>query len=171
MLGSTVREPVRARREFGFSDRSTHARWDLQETASVGSSFEAHRLDVRTSRISDIEWLRPIIDRFNEFLRLPENWDSYGASRIGLQPVAAAMELLAQVMTPKTPRPSVVPTTEGGVQLEWHIRGVDLEVEIDPSGRPYANFVDEGDDTEWEADLTDNVRPLLQALSVLRYRR
>ena len=30
--------------------------------------------------------------------------------------------------------PALVPTVRGGLQLEWHRQGVDIEVEVDPNG-------------------------------------
>jgi len=48
--------------------------------------------------------------------------------------VRVAVQLLARVMEHDTPTPSVVPRVNGGLQLEWHLRGTDLEVSIDPDG-------------------------------------
>jgi hypothetical protein len=52
-----------------------------------------------------------------------------------------------------TPAPAVVPTVAGGVQLEWHIGCVDIEIRIqrpDPI-RVYASDTDSGDviETAW----------------------
>jgi len=33
-------------------------------------------------------------------------------------------------MKPATPLPQVVPSSDGGVQLEWHEKGIDLELHI-----------------------------------------
>lgn len=30
--------------------------------------------------------------------------------------------------------PALVPTVRGGLQIEWHRRGVDIEVEVSPDG-------------------------------------
>lgn len=64
-------------------------------------------------------------------LALKENWDSYGAPIISKIAVDAALQLrnvLAAV-------PSFVPMSNGGVQLEWHSQGFDVELEIEPNGR------------------------------------
>ncbi len=64
-------------------------------------------------------------------LALKENWDSYGAPIISKIAVDAALQLrnvLAAV-------PSFVPMSNGGVQVEWHSLGFDVELEIQPNGR------------------------------------
>jgi len=104
-------------------------------------------------------------------LRLPENWDRDGALAVDARAAKAALELLGMTARPDTTAPSIVPTDEGGVQLEWHTRGIDLEVEVAPSGRVHGFFADSADDTEWEADLTCDVTPLVMALSLLWRRR
>jgi hypothetical protein len=71
-----------------------------------------------------------IIDEFRSLMALPPNWDSYGARRISVWSIEAAVGLLLQVMRVDTPHPSIVPTSDGYVQIEWHTRGIDLEVEV-----------------------------------------
>jgi len=64
-------------------------------------------------------------------LALKENWDTYGAPIISKIAVDAALQLrnvLAAV-------PSFVPMSNGGVQIEWHSQGFDVELEIQPNGR------------------------------------
>ena len=56
-------------------------------------------------------------------LALEEDWDSYGAVPIAV----AALETLAGF--------SVVPCSSGGIQLEVHRDGYDIEIEIDAVGR------------------------------------
>ena len=41
-----------------------------------------------------------------------------------------ALTVLTQVMLPRTPIPQIVPSPGGGVQIEWHTKGIDLEFHI-----------------------------------------
>ena len=66
-----------------------------------------------------------------ELLELPGGWNSYKSSPIRKENVTFAVELLAHLMRVDTPAPNVVPKVRGGVQLEWHTRGVNLEIAID----------------------------------------
>jgi hypothetical protein len=63
-----------------------------------------------------------------ELLTYPEGWDSYGAVPISKSIVNSAYNLLLQTAVLGIPKPSVVPTSKGAVQIEWHTRGIDLEV-------------------------------------------
>jgi len=61
--------------------------------------------------------------------------------------------VLARVVRPGTPAPFVAPLASGGLQLEWHRNGWDLEIEIEGPGQLYAYARELATDQEWEADL------------------
>lgn len=65
-------------------------------------------------------------ERLKELLRLPDGWDGYGAPPIRPEIAALATVLL-------TP-PSIVPMSDGGIQLEWHIYSIDFEMSIYADG-------------------------------------
>lgn len=70
-----------------------------------------------------------------ELLELPGGWNSYNAKPIRKENVTFAVDLLSRLMHGNTPGPNVVPKVRGGVQLEWHTRGINLEISIDsPDG-------------------------------------
>lgn len=56
-------------------------------------------------------------------LELEQDWDSYGAERITLEAVNTANALTA------------VPLSDGGIQLEMHAGGIEIEIEIDSTGK------------------------------------
>jgi hypothetical protein len=66
------------------------------------------------------------------FAGLPRNWDSYGAKKINPVAIRWAKELLDKLGDGWIP----VPTPEGGVQLEWHRDGVDIEIDICEALKP-----------------------------------
>lgn len=105
-----------------------------------------------------VKSLEPTLDRIVELMELAPNWDSYGGSQIDPACILESVRLLLAVTTENTPLPSVVPTSQGGVQLEWHTNGVDLEVEVISPPRFSASFGESDTDREeeWEfsADLT-----------------
>ena len=70
-----------------------------------------------------------------ELLELPPGWNSYNAKPIRKENVAFATTLLAGLMREDTPVPNIVPTAGGGVQFEWHVNGIDLEISIDAPNR------------------------------------
>src|SRR5487761_353267 len=82
------------------------------------------------SEASTPEWLAPTVEQLSALLTLAPNWDSYGAKPVDPHVAFAALKLLSRVMRGDSPPPSVVPTNGGGLQLEWHVHGIDLEVAI-----------------------------------------
>ena len=108
-------------------------------------------------------WHGPTKERMARLLQLPENWDACGARRIEPATVDASMMLLTRVMGDSTPTPSVVPT-RGGIQLEWHTRGIDLEVEFLSPERVLGIFEDLRNRTSWEEDLSNDLKPLVGAI-------
>ena len=70
-------------------------------------------------------------DRLNELLNLQKGWDSYGAPPINPEVVAAVKSFLKAI---RQTRASVVPTNSGGVQVESHIDGYDVEIEFITDG-------------------------------------
>lgn len=106
------------------------------------------------------EWLMPVFSALSELLALSPSWDTYGAPCVDPRSVASALETLSWVMKSDTIVPTVVPTVQGGVQLEWHTRGIDLEIEVSPLGGSSVCFHDRQDDAEWEGELRFNLSRL-----------
>lgn len=113
-----------------------------------------HVLAVGLDRdIDPSSWLAPVLTKMAELLQLPEGWNSHRARPIQQSAVRRALEVLKEAMQPDTPPPVVVPTFRGGVQLEWHMDNLDLEVEIRPDGRVLVAYENESGD-EWEPHST-----------------
>ncbi len=71
-------------------------------------------------------------------------------------------------MQSDTPTPAVVPTSRGGVQLEWHTREIDVEVEIPSPDHITVSYEDHRSGKEWEDELTSDFTPLSDALGACR---
>jgi hypothetical protein len=112
-------------------------------------------------------WLRSTLEAAVELSGLPENWDSYGARRVAVGAVVAAIDLLLRVMPYAAPPPQVVPMSTGGIQLEWHTGGIDVEVAVRPSGEASALFEDLRTGEEWEGSVAEPRTDLAGALARL----
>ena len=115
-------------------------------------------------------WVEPTLNALAISLALPTNWDSYGARRVDLKAVASAGLALCLVMRSDTTPPTVVPTPEGGVQLEWHAQGIDLEIDFSPTGRRYISCVDRQNETEWEGEFSTDLERLGSVMPRLSHR-
>jgi hypothetical protein len=98
------------------------------------------------------EWLGQNEATLEELLKLPANWNSYGATPIRPDAVQAARDILGKIVRSDTPQPAVVPTVRGGVQLEWHTQGIDLEIEIPESGQFHVWYEDPQEEIELHHD-------------------
>jgi hypothetical protein len=60
-----------------------------------------------------------------------------------------------------------VPTVDGGVQLEWHEAGIDLEVEVQSAFRFSVYFVDSKTGEVREEELMADLTPLRDWVALL----
>jgi len=97
-------------------------------TARVGTDFPNFwgQFEAQPQR----KWQVEVVNQLVKFAKLPKGWDSYNAERFRSDAGMFALEVLEKVMRPRTPVPQIVPTASGGVQLEWHQKGIDLEINI-----------------------------------------
>ena len=115
-------------------------------------------------------WFAPVASSLLALLRLPAGWNSYAARPIDPRAAGAALELLAATMQPNTPIPSVLPMPRGDIQLEWHLRGLDVEVVIPAEGPARLWYEDVRDGTEHECTLAQGPEPLRKVLQELTAR-
>ena len=110
------------------------------------------------------DWSRESIIRVCELGELPENWDSYGGRVIDVSLALAAIQLILDTFGPAVPAPAVVPTNRGGVQLEWHRHGCDLEIRIESPSRFRIVFDDAQTGEALEQAMAGDLRPLIPLL-------
>jgi hypothetical protein len=73
-------------------------------------------------------WLLPAFRRIEALTALAHGWDSYGGQPVAADAAMGAVRFLAETAYPELPEPAVVPLADGGVQIEWHRGGLDIEV-------------------------------------------
>ena len=112
-------------------------------------------------------WLQPTVQGSADLLALPRGWDSYDAPKIKFAAVRSALDLLVAILKPESPGPSVVPTVQGGVQLEWHIQGIDLEIRLDSPDKVEISCEDLHAGIEWEGSIPSDEERLREAIAKL----
>ena len=80
-------------------------------------------------------WFLPTVHTMRGIVALPAGWDSRSAAPINRRTIERALRLLALILDTETAAPSIVPTVLGGVQAEWHMGGLDVEIEFFPYDR------------------------------------
>jgi hypothetical protein len=125
----------------------------------------SYRVRVR-SRVLP-KWVVPAISSFMEMQNLRDNWNSYGAKRIKRDLISQSLNVLGQIMEQDSPAPSVVPLSDGGLQLEWHRKQQDLEIVFPADETPsfiYQNRAT-GEQTEGYATDVFNLAQLLRNIA------
>lgn len=104
-----------------------HLMSDPGERARV--SVSVHAEDPGFAWLDD-DFVRAV----SRILRLPSGWAGPGSRPVTREALVGALEFIRRRLPVTSPRPSVVPTAQGGIQLEWHLPGCDVEVEFDAHG-------------------------------------
>ncbi len=103
-----------------------------------------------------------LAERAEELKKLDKHWDSYRASKPRATTFDFAVEFVDRIGSLLAdhdvflPEPFLVPTFEGGAQLEWNYRGRELEIEIPEREqfrylRVAEDLEEEGAISRWEA--------------------
>jgi hypothetical protein len=94
-------------------------------------------------------WLNDVGERVAELSTLPPGWDGHRGRPIDHAALRSATGFLTRMAPWVRVPPSIVPTSRGGVVLEWHRGGVDLEILFPEKGEPEISF-EAADGTEFE---------------------
>ncbi len=122
---------------------------------------------IRVTRLAQAR-LERAIGQMQRFGVLDADWDSYGAHLVQSEAVLQALRLLAVVFNAREDiaDPMIVPTSEGGIQLEWDRDDVHLELEVRPS-LDVEVYWERPDGETWEGPLQNNQSSLLRFLQRL----
>ncbi len=83
---------------------------------------------------SDLNWLSSALHRIRQISELPENWDSYGSTKVTSKALEASKTVLYQLHEEVLPDPFICPVPGGGIQFEWEVGTRELELEFMPNG-------------------------------------
>lgn len=78
------------------------------------------------------------------------------------------MTFINGLLGPMAPPPRVVPLSSGGLQLEWHRHGIDLEVVFDLNERPFFFYRNHNKGEESEHPLPEQANLLRDLINQLR---
>ncbi len=116
-------------------------------------------IEVSPDGASVPSWLAASLPGIGRLMTLPADWDHQGAPAIQRPAIKMALNALIEFMDETSSAPQWTPTPQGGVQLDWHERGVDLEIEFDiNTSQGYAIFSDHTNDAlDWDGTVVDNL--------------
>lgn len=142
----------------------------LPEEALLTSPFKGPSFVVERERerveiwIADSapRWLQAAAEQIDRLLRLEPGWDSYGALPVSSRAAAAALEVIQDLVSEAILPPSIVPMANGGIQLEWHASGMDLEIELMDRWNAVVYFCDLATEKELEANLGEKFSEVVE---------
>lgn len=81
-------------------------------------------------------WLWLVLDALRRLSELSPDWDSYGAQPPHERAISRCLQFLSDydLLFEWVPEPTIVPTRDGGIQLEWHGPKIEVEVAVPPTG-------------------------------------
>ena len=80
------------------------------------------------------QWLDEVLVQAQHLASLAPGWDGYHAAAVDRRSLQLASRFISDLSPHVRVTPAIVPTVSGGVALEWHRQGIDLEIEFAPSG-------------------------------------
>lgn len=116
-------------------------------------------------------WLLSTFDRIRELVVLPTGWDGHDGRPVDIDVAAFAIQFLLQTLEPDGPAPQVVPLSYGGIQLEWHEQGIDLEVEVEAPNRIFVSFEDQISGEEFERGFSTDYTEVSRIMGILASRQ
>lgn len=115
-------------------------------------------------------WLPAVYGRMQELMSLDIGWDGHNGQPVSRDIAGFAIEFLLQTMTTDGPPPQLVPLSYGGVQLEWHEKEIDLEIEVEAPNRIFVSFEDHQSGEEFEKEFSTEYREVTRVLRMLAVR-
>lgn len=100
-------------------------------------------------------------------LELEPAWDGSRGKPLSVEAAGVAVQILIDVIPIERPSPQLVPLPSGGIQIEWHVAGNDLEIEIDAKGELHILAVTVDDETVIDRE----VSPVFLDLAMSEARR
>ena len=110
---------------------------------------DARTESTRSPAVRD-RWIAAVTARLRELIAMAPGWDGHAGRAPELAYISQAIAFLARVMGPGTAPPAMVPTSDGGLQLEWHRSGLDVEILFSPEEDPILYVHERGTGAEDE---------------------
>jgi hypothetical protein len=112
-------------------------------------------------------WRLMAEDRLRKLQRLEVGWDGHTGRPVAVSTVYFVLDVLEQIMLPGVPMPSLMPLSNGGLQIEWHRNGWDVEIEVARPNHLHFWAYDISGDREHEFDVSEDIAPLFEFVSYI----
>ncbi len=138
-----------------------HIRADSENTVklyygdnSIVNWYQIYGTDSHNRKMSEL--VNSIRDDIFSLTKLPENWDGHDGIPVKSENAIFALKIVKEIIQYNIPKPSVVPGSDGSLQLEWHLNGFDIEIDIVEPTIVIAERIDLVLNREFEISILDD---------------
>lgn len=75
-------------------------------------------------------WRECVVQRLDELVRLDVGWDGYRGQPVSFENANFALRMLEVACPDGALAPQIVPGSDGDLQIEWHVDGVEIELDV-----------------------------------------
>jgi len=98
-----------------------------RQNDALHAVFTSYRVRVPELNSS---WAATIEDRLTELTSLPVGWDGYSGLPVSFPVAYFVANMLERLCEDTVPAPSLVPGSDGSLQVEWHRNKFDVELDV-----------------------------------------
>jgi hypothetical protein len=109
--------------------------------------------------------------RLNELTALTHGWDGYQGVPVSWNCATFAANLLERIYVAGLSAPSLVPGSDGTIQIEWHKNDYDIEIDILGANKVIATKYDHRSDAEDVLDLDNDITAIVNWIKELSTER
>ena len=124
-------------------------------------------LEIADTSSEKENWLGELNDRLSELHSLPKGWDGYGGVPTTDSCLEFTKSILKRIYVQDLRAPYLFPGSDGSIQIEWHMEGLELEIHVLNDNRAFASRFERDTKEIIEIEVTDDFRQLDQWLSEL----
>ena len=107
---------------------------------------------------NDSQRVQELESRLSRLTGLPEGWDGYQGKPVSSSCAGFAATLIESICDDNIPAPQLVPGSDGTLQLEWHLNGYDIEIDVlapfEIAATRYDRVTGEEDEIEVRSDFS-----------------
>jgi hypothetical protein len=126
--------------------------------SDTNSAFPQHRVPV-PGFIST--WVQSLQPRFSELTSLQRGWDGYHGKPVSFVCASFAAALLERICNDSVSAPTLVPGSDGTLQIEWHKNKYDIEIDVIAANNVVASRFDHVAQTEIVLPLENDFSELM----------
>lgn len=126
--------------------------------------FTQHR--VRVPELNSI-WATQVEDRLNELTSLQVGWDGYAGKPVSFQCAFFVANMLQRLCQKNVPAPSIVPGSDGSLQVEWHMNSFDVELDVLSPQHVVATRINHRNDEEEVIEIKNDFTDVVEWVKAL----